>query len=46
VITAATGNWTAVLAIAAIFNIIAALMAVGVLRPLRRREIAKSAAAA
>jgi OFA family oxalate/formate antiporter-like MFS transporter len=46
VITAATGNWTAVLAIAAIFNIIAALMAVGILRPLRRREIAKSAAAA
>jgi OFA family oxalate/formate antiporter-like MFS transporter len=45
VITAATGNWSAVLAIAAIFNIIAALMAVGILRPLRRREIANSATA-
>ena len=41
VITAATGNWTAVLAIAAIFNIIAALMALFVLRPMRLREIAQ-----
>jgi MFS transporter, OFA family, oxalate/formate antiporter len=42
VITAATGSWTAVLAIAAIFNVLAALMAVGVLRPLRLREIRNS----
>ena len=39
VITAKTGNWTAVLAIAAIFNIIAALMAMFVLRPLRERDL-------
>lgn len=44
VITAATGNWTAVLAIAAVFNIVAAVMAVGVLRPLRVREIRNSGA--
>jgi OFA family oxalate/formate antiporter-like MFS transporter len=42
VITAATGNWSMVLAIAAVFNIIAAIMAVGVLRPLRLAEIRKS----
>lgn len=41
VITAATGNWTATLLIAAAFNIVAAIMAIGVLRPLRRREIAR-----
>jgi len=41
VITAATGNWSATLLIAAAFNIIAALMAVLVLRPMRRREIEK-----
>lgn len=41
VITAATGNWTATLLIAAAFNIVAALMAVLVLRPMRRREIEK-----
>ncbi len=39
VITAATGNWTAVLALAAGANIVAAVMAVAVLRPLRLREI-------
>ncbi len=44
VITAATGNWTATLTIAAVFNIIAAFMAVGVLRPLRRREIERQGA--
>jgi len=41
VITAATGNWTATLLIAGAFNIVAAVMAVGVLRPLRRRDIAR-----
>jgi len=39
VITAMTGNWTAVLAIAAVFNIIAAFMAMFVLRPLRERDL-------
>lgn len=39
VITAKTGSWSAVLAIAAAFNIIAALMAPFVLRPLRVRAI-------
>ncbi len=41
VITYATGNWTATLLIAAAFNIVAALMAIFVLRPLRRKEIGK-----
>jgi MFS transporter, OFA family, oxalate/formate antiporter len=42
VITAATGSWSAVLAIAAAFNIIAAFMALFVLRPLRVRDINSS----
>jgi MFS transporter, OFA family, oxalate/formate antiporter len=38
----ATGkSWTAVFIVAAILNIIAAVMALGVLRPLRMREMAK-----
>jgi OFA family oxalate/formate antiporter-like MFS transporter len=44
VIAAATGGWSAVLVIAAIFNIIAALMAVLILRPLRVREIKRDVA--
>ncbi|GAC1407487.1 MAG: oxalate/formate MFS antiporter [Candidatus Velthaea sp.] len=44
VITAATGNWTATLLIAAAFNIIAAIMAVAVLRPLRRSDLARESA--
>jgi OFA family oxalate/formate antiporter-like MFS transporter len=39
VITAMTGNWTAVLIIAAVMNIVAAFMALFILRPLRVREI-------
>jgi OFA family oxalate/formate antiporter-like MFS transporter len=39
VVAVATGGWSAVLIIAGIFNIVAALMAILVLRPLRRREI-------
>ena len=39
VVTAATGSWSATLMIAAAFNIIAAFMAIGILRPLRRREL-------
>jgi OFA family oxalate/formate antiporter-like MFS transporter len=39
IITAATGSWSATLMIAAAFNIIAAFMAIGVLRPLRLRAI-------
>jgi len=46
VITAATGNWSATLMIAAAFNIIAAFAALFVLRPMRRREILKQTAAA
>jgi OFA family oxalate/formate antiporter-like MFS transporter len=45
VITAKTGSWSAVLAIAATFNIIAALMAPFVLRPLRARSIRNDSAA-
>jgi OFA family oxalate/formate antiporter-like MFS transporter len=39
VITAKTGSWSAVLAIAGAFNIVAALMAPFVLRPLRVRAL-------
>ncbi len=38
VLTAATGNWTAALSVAAIFSIVAALLSIGVLRPLRVME--------
>ena len=41
VLMSATGNWTAVFIIAAALNIIAAIMAPTVLRPLRLLEIAK-----
>jgi MFS transporter, OFA family, oxalate/formate antiporter len=40
VLTSWTGNWTAVFVIAAILNIIAAVMAVVVLRPIRQRAMA------
>jgi OFA family oxalate/formate antiporter-like MFS transporter len=39
VVAVATGGWSAVLVIAGIFNIVAAVMALLVLRPLRVREI-------
>jgi OFA family oxalate/formate antiporter-like MFS transporter len=41
VLMTATGNWTAVFIIAAVLNIIAAIMAITVLKPLRLREMAK-----
>lgn len=41
VLTAATGSWTAALGVAAIFNIAAALIAVVVLLPLRKRDISR-----
>ena len=41
VLMTATGSWTAVFIIAAVLNIIAAIMAPLVLRPLRMREMAK-----
>ncbi|MGH7660333.1 MAG: oxalate/formate MFS antiporter, partial [Vulcanimicrobiaceae bacterium] len=44
VITAATGSWTAALELAAILNIIAAVMAVGVLRPVRIWDIKRTSA--
>jgi OFA family oxalate/formate antiporter-like MFS transporter len=44
VLTAMTGSWSAALAVAAVFNIIAAVMALAVLYPLRRREIGRATA--
>ncbi len=41
VVTAATGSWNATLMIAAAFNIIAAILAIAVLKPMRRRDILK-----
>jgi OFA family oxalate/formate antiporter-like MFS transporter len=46
VLTAATGSWTAALSVAAVFSIVAALLAIGVLRPLRVREDRKTPPAA
>jgi MFS transporter, OFA family, oxalate/formate antiporter len=37
VLTTWTGSWTAVFVIAAILNIVAAVMALAVLRPMRRQ---------
>ena len=42
VLMSATGSWTAVFVIAAVLNIIAAIMAPTVLRPLRMREMARA----
>jgi OFA family oxalate/formate antiporter-like MFS transporter len=42
VLTNATGSWHAVFYVAAILNIIAAVMALALLRPLRLREMAKA----
>jgi OFA family oxalate/formate antiporter-like MFS transporter len=39
VLTAATGSWTAVFIVAAVLNIIAAVMALAVLRPMRIRAL-------
>jgi len=39
VLTAATGSWTAVFIVAAILNVIAAVMALAVLRPMRLRAL-------
>ena len=41
VLTTATGSWTAVFVIAAALNIIAAVMALAVLRPMRQRAISQ-----
>jgi OFA family oxalate/formate antiporter-like MFS transporter len=41
VLTSWTGNWHAVFIVAAILNVVAALMALLVLRPMRLREMAK-----
>jgi OFA family oxalate/formate antiporter-like MFS transporter len=46
VLTAATGNWHAVFVVASALNIIAALMAWFVLRPMRRATIERSAQSA
>jgi MFS transporter, OFA family, oxalate/formate antiporter len=42
VLTAMTGTWTLALSVAAVFSIVAALLSIGVLRPLRLREDRKS----
>ena len=42
VLTAATGSWHAVFYVAAVLNIVAALMAIAVLRPIRRKFIASA----
>ena len=39
VLTNATGSWHAVFYVAAILNIVAAVMALAVLRPMRRRAM-------
>jgi MFS transporter, OFA family, oxalate/formate antiporter len=39
VLTAATGSWTAVFIVAAVLNIVAAIMALAVLRPMRLRAL-------
>jgi MFS transporter, OFA family, oxalate/formate antiporter len=44
ILSVATGNWTAALSVAAIFNIIAAVMAIAVLYPARLHEIKKTGA--
>jgi MFS transporter, OFA family, oxalate/formate antiporter len=41
VLTSATGSWSAVFIVAAALNIIAAVMALAVLRPMRRRAMAQ-----
>jgi MFS transporter, OFA family, oxalate/formate antiporter len=41
ILTSATGSWHAVFYVAAILNIVAALMAIAVLRPMRRRTMAQ-----
>jgi OFA family oxalate/formate antiporter-like MFS transporter len=46
VLTAATGSWYAVFYVAAILNIVAAAMALAVLKPMRIRTIARAAATA
>ena len=45
VLTAATGSWHAVFYVAAVLNIIAAVMALTVLKPMRLRTIAQEASA-
>jgi len=41
ILTVATGSWHAVFYVAAILNIVAAVMAIAVLRPMRRRAMAQ-----
>jgi OFA family oxalate/formate antiporter-like MFS transporter len=41
ILTGATGSWHAVFYVAAILNIVAAVMAIAVLRPMRRRAMAQ-----
>jgi OFA family oxalate/formate antiporter-like MFS transporter len=43
VLTAATGSWHAVFYVAALLNIVAAVMALFVLKPMRQRAMAQDA---
>jgi hypothetical protein len=45
VLTAATGSWQAVLYVAALLNIVAAVMALLVLKPMRQRTMAQDGSA-
>jgi OFA family oxalate/formate antiporter-like MFS transporter len=42
VITTATGSWTAVFVVAALLNIVAAILALVALKPMRRRAMAQA----
>jgi len=42
VLTTATGSWTAVFVIAAVLNIVAAVMALAILRPMRQRAMSQA----
>jgi OFA family oxalate/formate antiporter-like MFS transporter len=46
VLTNATGSWHAVFYVAAVLNIVAAVMAIGVLKPMRVRTMAQAVAGA
>jgi MFS transporter, OFA family, oxalate/formate antiporter len=41
VLTAATGSWTAIFVVATVLNLVAATLALGALKPMRIRAMAK-----
>jgi OFA family oxalate/formate antiporter-like MFS transporter len=46
VLTAMSGSWTLALTVAAVFNIVAAVISIGILRPLRILDVRRSSAPA